>query len=119
MRRSLSVNISIISQGCWDIYGIVLYKDLVESRVNSRNSGCHSNIVGKKCNIILRDCVYSDVISVYADISIVIGVHVGSMICIRRCSIRVSKSQKNVYIETDSKWGSSLGLYIKFYVIVI
>ena len=121
VRRALTVNPNEVAWWTTDVTGIVICKETIESfdRVGDttaaslNNSSMPQPLWGgmKKCLIVIRDMRYADKITAYVESSCISRIPVGSIIYIRKCTIRTNKSKKNVYIDFDRKRGSRIGMY--------
>lgn len=125
IRRKLSVRCCLIAStgsyrawGC-DIEGVVVFKEFVLSnRPFERGSvGCIGP-VGSKCAIVLRDKYYGDRITAFVPADCALHATIGSLVCIRSCTLKLNKTQKNVYIEFDKSKGSIVGNNLKPLLIV-
>jgi hypothetical protein len=119
VRRALTLNPKEMPWWTSDVTGVVVFKEAVNSgwSYGGAGAGAGAGAVsgpppsqGGKCSLMLRDTAYADKISAFVEASCVAGIAIGTIICVRRCTIRINKSQKNVYIDFDRKRGSCIGM---------
>ena len=109
VRRALTVNPQGTPDWCCVVVGVVVFKESVVSGYPLALEGPSSDLSGQKVLLTLRDCNYSDKISVFVESVSAVGAIVGCIVCVHRCTLKWNKSHKNVYIDCDIRKGSKIG----------
>lgn len=111
VRRALAATAGPTPTWGSNVVGVVVFKELVLSNLSHHAAGrvAPQHAAGSKFLVVMRDKDYADCISAFVEAGAAADAVIGSVICIQNCNIRMSKTQKNLYIEFDRNKGSSLG----------